>query len=36
MQEDSYQAISLYHSGLRLDIYRVMFIRSHKTMIIHP
>ena len=30
MRGYSYQAIFRYHSGLRLDIQRVMFIHSHK------
>ena len=30
LQEDSYQAISRYCSGLRSDIQRAMFIHSHK------
>jgi len=30
VQEDSYQGISRYHSGLRSDIQRAMFIDSHK------
>jgi len=30
VQEDSYQAISRYRSGLRLDIQRAMLIHSHK------
>ena len=30
VQEDSYQAISRYCSGLRSDIQRAMFIHSHK------
>jgi len=31
VQEDSYQAISKYHSELRSDIQQAMFIHSHKT-----
>ena len=30
VQEDSYQAISRYHFGLRSDFLRAMFIHSHK------
>ena len=30
VQEDSYQTISNYRSGLRSDIQRAMFIHSHK------
>ena len=30
IQEDSYQVISRYHSRLRSDIQRTMFIHSHK------